>query len=315
MSLRRRIVPVLAVPLLLLATAASQPFPRSIPLPLDFAPEGIAVGTGTTFYTGSLIDGDIYRGDLRTGEGAVLVDQADGQAVGMKVDERRDRLFVAGGFTGRGLVYDTDDGSTVAGYFFGSDAFVNDVALGKDAAYFTDSFNPRIYRVPIAADGTLGPTETITVTGPASPIVEGIGLNGIDVTPDGDTLIVGNTGLDAVFTVDPDTGVSSPIVIPGGPLPDSNDGILLHGKVLWIVANFSNTVLKVRLSPDLASGRIVDTLTNDDVDGLFRVPTTLAMHGNRLVLVNARFDIGFPPPFGPGWPPGTDFDVVQVDKP
>jgi hypothetical protein len=29
-------------------------------------------------------------------------------------------------------------------------------------------------------------------------------------------------------------------------------------------------------------------------------------------LVNARFDLGLPPPFGPGAPPGTEYDVVVV---
>ena len=30
--------------------AAAAPFPSSVPLPVDFQPEGIAVGTGSTFY-------------------------------------------------------------------------------------------------------------------------------------------------------------------------------------------------------------------------------------------------------------------------
>ena len=45
------------------------------------------------------------------------------------------------------------------------------------------------------------------------------------------------------------------------------------------------------------------------------MPTAVAEDGDRLALINARFDLGFPPPFGPGAPPGTDFDVVQLKKP
>jgi hypothetical protein len=30
-----------------------------------------------------------------------------------------------------------------------------------------------------------------------------------------------------------------------------------------------------------------------------------------LAAVNAKFDLGFPPPIGPGAPPGTPFDVIQ----
>lgn len=312
MKFRRRLLPGLIVPAVALTIAASSPFPSSIPLPVDFAPEGIAVGTGSTFYTGSLWDGDIYRGDLRSGTGSIFIDEASGQAVGLKVDERNRRLLVAGGATGQGIVYDTRTGNRVATYVFTAPGagFINDVAVARDAAYFTDSFSPAIYRVPIAPSGTLGPAETITVTGPASP-VEGIGLNGIDVTPNGKTLIVVNSGLGGVFTVDPRTGTSEQIDIPGDPLPQSPDGILLEGRTLWIVANFSNTVLEVRLAPDLSSGQVVDTITSD----LFRVPTTVASHGNKLALVNARFDLGVPPPFGTGAPPGTDYDVVLVDKP
>ena len=73
----------------LAAPAGAQPFPDSIPLPDDFAPEGIATGAGTTFYAGSLTLGDIYRGDLRTGEGGVFIDAPAGRsAVGLKADRR-----------------------------------------------------------------------------------------------------------------------------------------------------------------------------------------------------------------------------------
>jgi len=42
------------------------------------------------------------------------------------------------------------------------------------------------------------------------------------------------------------------------------------------------------------------------------VPTGGALNGDRLALVNSRFDLGFPPPLGPGAPPGTEFNVVQI---
>ncbi len=197
-------------------------------------------------------------------------------------------------------------------------SLINDVAVTRDTAYFTNTASPELYKVPIAADGDVGKPETIKVTGPASPVVEGFGLNGIDVSPDGDTLIVSHTGLGAIFTVDPESGKSRKIVVPGGPLPESVDGILLDkdggDEVLWVVANFSNTVLKLQLEDDYSSAEIDDVLTNDDVEGLFRVPTTVAEHGDELVLVNGRFDLGLPPPFGTGAPEGTAYDVVVVDK-
>ena len=44
-------------------------FPQVISLPNGFRPEGISAGRGTSFYVGSLVDGAIYRGDVRTGAG------------------------------------------------------------------------------------------------------------------------------------------------------------------------------------------------------------------------------------------------------
>jgi sugar lactone lactonase YvrE len=312
----------LAAPALVLAMAASSPFPASVPLPDDFSPEGIAVGTGSTFYVGSLADGDIYRGDLRSGGGAVLVDAPPGRtAVGLKVDEPHHRLFVAGGLTGHGYVYDTRDGSSLADIQLApagpaGSVIINDVVVTKGGAYFTDSANPVLYKVPIAADGTLGPPQSIVVTGPAAAKIDVFNLNGIDATPNGDTLVVVHTPLGALFTVDPRTGASRKIELTGGSLvPGTPDGILLDGNTVWVVENFANQVAEVRLSPDLSTGQIASRITNADVAGRFRIPTTVAEHGNRLAVVNARFDVGLPPPLGSGVPAGTDYDVVLVSKP
>jgi hypothetical protein len=305
--------------MIVLTAMGGSSFPASVPLPDDFAPEGIAVGTGSTFYVGSLIDGDIYRGDLRSGRGSIFVDVDERQAVGLKVDQPHRRLFVAGGFTGRGFVYDTRDGSTVADVVFAppGSALVNDVVVTKGGAYFTDSFNPVLYRVPMAPDGTLGPPESVTIEGPAAAVIAGVpNLNGIDATANGDTLVVAHSELGALFTIDPATGQSRQIALIGGSLtPGTPDGILLDGRSLWVVENFANRLVEVRLSPDLSSGRVASVLTNDDVGRLFRVPATVAGHGDRLAVVNARFDQGLPPPFGSGAPPGTDYDVAVVRKP
>ncbi|MFF0269129.1 hypothetical protein [Kribbella sp. NPDC004536] len=298
-----------------LTVAAAAPFPASIALPNDFQPEGLAVGPESTFYTGSITTGDIYRGSLRSGKGAVFVDAPPGRsATGMKVEASAQRLWVAGGFGGHAYVYSTRDGSTLANLVLstGAGTLINDVMVTNRAAYFTDSFRPVLYQVPIGPGGRIGSPRTIPLTGPAAFIGDFPNLNGIAAPSDGHVLIVGHSSQAALYLVDPRTGSSRPLPLTGGALtPGTPDGILLDGRILWVVQNFANQLVKIELAPDLSTGRIVGVTTN----ALFRVPTAIGADGHRLALVNARFDLGFPPPLGPGAPPGTDFNVVQLNKP
>src|SRR3954465_3154808 len=98
------------------APAAQQAFPEVIQLPRGFQPEGIEVGKGTTFYVGSVANGAIYRGDLRTGAGAILGPGETGKAAtGIELDNRN-RLWVAGAGTGKAYVYDARNGTLIRTY-------------------------------------------------------------------------------------------------------------------------------------------------------------------------------------------------------
>lgn len=305
----RRTLIVLSASLLALMLAlpgvAAKPFPETLPLPDGFQPEGIEIGPGTTFYVGSIPTGAIYRGDLRTGEGALLVQPTEGRAaIGLGLDPGSERLFVAGGPTGQGYVYDTATGAEIAVYQLteASETFVNDVVVTDDAAYFTDSRQPVIYRVAIGPDGVPGTeVKTIALGGDFEFVPGAFNLNGIDATPDGETLIVVSSALGALYTVDPTTGVASQIDL-GGAVMTNGDGILLDGKTLYVVQNQLNQIAVIRLALDLSAGEVVGLITDDN----FRVPTTIAEFGNLLYAVNARF--GTPPT------PTTDYDVVQVRK-
>ena len=301
------LAPLIALP----AAAAQHPFPTSVPLPDDFQPEGIAVGYGNTFYVGSMWDGDIYRGNLRTGDGGVFIDVSGRQALGMKFDRRRHLLFVAGGFNGHAYVYDNRTGSTVADFTLGTpgSTVVNDVALIRHAAYFTDSFAPVIYKIPVWRHG-FGAPKVINVTGPAGASTPGtFGLNGIASIWNGRRLLVDHSDQGILAVVNPRTGTSKQVDITGGALVAGDaDGLVLRGRTAWVVQNFDDSVAKVRLSHTFTAGRLVKTIT----DPMFETPTGGALSGNRLALVNSRFDLGFPPPIGPGAPPGTTFDVVQI---
>jgi sugar lactone lactonase YvrE len=290
---------VLSIPAVV---SAATPFPPKIPLPDGFQPEGIAIGRGTTFYVGSIPTGAVYRGDLRTGEGAVLVPGATGRAaIGVAVDQR-DRLFVAGGPTGMAFVYDAADGLLLRSYELapGPDpTFVNDVVVTRDAAWFTDSLRHVLYRIAIAGGGRLAlSADTVPLSGDFRP-VDGFNLNGIEATPDGGTLVVVQSPTGMVFTVDPATGATHLIDLGNAALVNG-DGLLLHGRTLYVVQNRLNRIAVVLLAPDLASGTVSGYLTDPDLD----VPSTIDRFGNRLYAVNARF--GTPPQ------PSTAYDVVQV---
>lgn len=281
------------------AAAAGSAFPDRLPLPDGWLPEGIATGTGTTIYSGSRADGSVWRGDLRTGEGEVLVDVDGRFAVGMKVD--RGLLFVAGGPTGDAYVYDARTGEEVAVLDLTDDpSFVNDVTVTRDAAYFTDSQAAVLYRVALGPGGApTGEVDVLPLTGDWEQVA-GFNANGIAATPDGGSLLVINSTTGILYSVDPASG-EAVAVDTGGASLTSGDGILLQGPTLYVVRNSLDEVVELRMSPDLLSAEHVATLTDPDFD----VPTTLAMHGSRLYAVNARFST---PPT-----PSTEYDIVLVD--
>jgi sugar lactone lactonase YvrE len=274
-------------------------------LPGATSAEGIAAGRGATFYAGDLFAGDIFRGNLQRGTAERFIDAPTGRmAVGMAVSVAHQLLFVAGGFTGQAYVYDTRSGATVASYQFGAPAssLINDVALTKDGAWFTDSFQARLYFVPVSHTGVPGPTfRTLGLSGPAATLIGNgaVNLNGIQATPNGKTLIVAHSANAQLDTVDPATGASA--TIAGVSVPNV-DGIVLEAGRLWAVQNFSNQIARIRLAPDLASGAVERVITSD----LFQVPTTAARFGRRLAVVNAKFDTGIPPI-------ADQYEVILVD--
>jgi len=281
--------------------AAAAHAESQIVLPGATSAEGIASGAGSTFYAGDLFSGDIFRGDVQRGTAEKFIDNPPGRnALGLRVDLADGLLFVAGGFDGRAYVYDLTSGATLATYQFSTDpSVINDVALTPTGAWFTNSFQPVLYFVPIVG-GRPGPFTTLHLSGPAGEVTPGFNNNGIQATADGSTLVVAHTDQGALNAVDPLTGASR--TIAGVSVPNV-DGILLEGRRLFAVQNNNNQIAEVRLSGDLSSGSITKVVTS----GAFEVPTTVARFGDRLAAVNAKFDTGFPPT-------AKSFEVVVVDR-
>ena len=301
---RLALVASLAALLSTASAGANSKFPDRIDLPLGFFPEGIDIARGGTFYVGSIPTGAVYRGDVRTGQGDVLVPGVAGRmAIGIDVD-RRGRIFVAGGPTGMAFVYDADTGAELVSYELTPTTpptFVNDVVVTKDGAYFTDSFKPFLYRVPIERNGELGTTSEAIPLGGDITYQADFNVNGIEATPNGKTLVIVQSNTGFLFTVDPATGVADRIDLGGATLP-GGDGLLLDGKTLYVVQGSSNQVAVVALDPGLSSGSVVGSIKSPSFD----VPTTIAEFGNRLYAANARFTT---PPT-----PTTEYWITRVRK-
>jgi sugar lactone lactonase YvrE len=299
MMRRAAILAIAAAALLApIATAGHDRGQGSIALPDEFRPEGIATGKHSTFYVGSIPLGAVYRGSYRTGEGAVLVPPHPGRNhVGLKADTRNRLLFVAGGGSKGIYVYDAKTGADVAAYSLPDAGFVNDVALTRRAAYFTDSQVQQLYRVPIGRHGELGEVERIPLTGDLQ-YVAGFNLNGIDATRDGRTLIAVQSVNGKLFRIDARSGETREIALHQ---PVTNgDGILLRCGKLFVVRNRENRIAVVDLDRRLRSGTVVRHLTDPRLD----VPTTIAPFGKSVYAVNARFDR----------PDDSEDDVLRIAK-
>ncbi len=281
---------------------AAQPFPDVIQLPGGYFPEGIAVGDGHTAYVGSLVDGAIRQVDLRSGETIELVAGGAGRiAVGMDYDRSTGNLFVAGGPDGNAYVYDGSDGDAVAVVNLTSFGFVNDVIVTNEAAYFTDSFAPNLYVLPLSPNGEIaGPASAVPLSGDFRFEPGQFNANGVVANRSGDTLIVVNSFFGELYTVDPATGIASLIDLGGTAV--NGDGLVLAGRTLYAVEGSKNQVTEISLTPDWSSGTIVGALTS----AAFDVPTTAARFGNSLYAVNAKF--GTPPL------PTTPYEVVELTR-
>ena len=305
--------------------------PAHLDLPNGFRPEGIATGARHTAYLGSLVDGDIYALDLHSGEGEVVSQGPGTPSVGLKLSH--DLLYVSGGSAGNARVVDVRTGTVLATYPLapaGTPSFINDVVLTEKWAWFTDSLDNAVYRVPLADDGghhghhsggdhhrghghghghghehghghSLPGQDEVQKVDLTGAWVQGSGnnANGITATPDGRALLVVNSSNGVLYRVEKD-GVATAVDL-GGYVLTAGDGLLLEGRRLYAVQNRLNQVAVIDLAQDGRSGRLAETLTSPDFD----VPTTVARSGGDLYLPNARFTT---PPTAdtPYWVTGID---------
>ena len=223
----------------------------------------------------------------------------------MKVDNRG-RLFVAGGRTGKAYVYNAETGADIALYTLATGTtFINDVIVTGDAAWFTDSSNAFLYKVPINSDGSLaaqGAVVALPLSGDIHFVPGQTNSNGIAATPDGSVLIIVQSNTGKLFTVNPADGTTKEILL-GTDNVINGDGILLQGQTLFVVQNQQNVIAVISLSQDFATGTVTQRVSNPAFD----VPTTVAASDGSLYLVNARFGVANPDT--------AAYSVVRINKP
>jgi len=280
---------------------SARPFAKTVPALTGAPPEGFTIGRGSIAYNGS-VDGSIYKVDLRSGEGEVLVPAEPGfdiftqcYKLGMRVDRRSNYLFVAGCLGGNAYVFDAETGDEIMNYEL-APAFstvINDLAITREAVYFTDFTQPFLYRLPLAGNGRLPPESAVMALPLSGDFVADdptcCAGNGIVATPDGETLIVGNSNNAQIYKVDPATGHADRIDV-NPPLVGFIDGIVLRQGKLYVLTpsgdgSGGDWVQVVALDKDMLTGTVVQVITDPDMDGV----ASGAFFGNSLYVNNARY--------------------------
>lgn len=291
---------------------------RQFTMPGDSVyPEGVSYDPTTgNFYVSATGDGTLFVGNVNGPDELTVFSEGglDGRttAVGTKVDGEGN-LWVAGGATGQIFVYDTADGSLVASFTAPDAGFINDMAITDDGVYFTDSWNPILWRVTDLTQGEAEPW--LDFTGTAINYVDGLNLNGIVATEDGSTLIVVHSEEGELYRID----VASQDVsrIDTGTIPLTfGDGMVLIDNTIYVLRNAWWELVEIELSEDYTIGT-GGAVTYSE---FFIYPTTLAFTGNTFLVVNSQFNNDGQPtlPFtlaqipAPGLPI-TSEDVIDVE--
>jgi hypothetical protein len=278
-------------------------WPDLIPIAVGMEAEGIELGRdldvfiGAVAYTGNLTHaGTIYRANLRTGEGEILVPPTGKPIAGLSYDERTDYLYGATGFSAgfsgpwweQGIrVYAGTSGRLLAEIIFGDDILINDVLVTDKAVYCTDSVNPALYKVALEDNGRVfsSEAEKIELTGfemdPA-----GLNANGLAGDFGGKELVVINISTGVLYLVDTATGVATPVDIQGEEqLFPNGDGLHLDGRTLYIMQNFAQKIAVVELSDDLTQGTFAKNILSDK----FAIPTTITGYGDCIYAINTHY--------------------------
>ncbi len=263
--------------------------------------EGVAVA-GDTYYVTGFGSGKIYRGDLD--EPAAVAEafiDATGPFEGLGgIKVVGERLIVA---RSAGVsLFDRQTGALVATWSGVAGTNINDIAIAPNGdAYITDSELPMLYRIPAAelrhpsAGGHDLPVFLEWPDPPYSDYVTGfIEANGVVATPDGKFVLVVHYSDGILFRVRVADKQVRQVDLGGYRLVSGDGMVLTNDRVLYVVRPFGSLVAKLRLDSRYDRGRLLSQTT----DPTFHGPTTAAIAGDRLLVVNSQFS---GPPPAPPW--------------
>src|SRR4051812_8738367 len=272
--------------------------PSSVDLPVGTQPEGITSGPGATFYVGSVADGRIVTGSLRSGvERTLLAPAADRSLRGLYFDHRTGLVWAVGsvGKVGHVWAVDARTGHVVSDTVVPGAGFLNDLVVTRDAVWVTDSGVGRLTVVRLTRHGrpTGASARFLELTGEWPPSPDGtFNANGIRKFPNG-PIVLNNSRVGHLWEVDPRSGDTRAIPVTGGPPITSGDGLERVGTTFYNVRGSGpQDVSVVRLRRDGARlrGRWIATLTSASLD----VPSTAPAALGSLWVVNARFGVPSP---------------------
>ena len=254
--------------------------------------EGIGVDerAGVFYVSATNRDGTIYRGRVGARDQVLEVWQpptAGDNGRGIDVD-REGRVYVAGGPTAEVRVFDRRGRKLAELPTGAAGSFLNDVWVGHDgAAYVTDSSLPLIWRVSERRgqwriERWLDVSGTITYT----PALTDFDLGGIVTTKDTLLTTQGTTG--QLWRIDLRTRRIAEVDLGGVRLTNA-DGIVLRGRTLWVVQNFSRQITRLKLRHDFTRATVEHVLPTP-ADRTF---TTAKLAHGSLLVVDSKF--GFPP--------------------
>jgi sugar lactone lactonase YvrE len=297
---------LLALLVLLVAAPAAVALPKEYILPgNETFPEGVTVWPGTDqFFVTSTTDGTVFRGSLGRAKPKVFLEPGkNGRLLANGIHASRDKLVVTGSLTNRLFVYALPSGRLIRRFTTGEGGLVNDATVAPNGdVYATDSNRGLLFRVSAKTlEKRKGAFQPLAPFVDLSNTPVGLYANGLVPVGKRYMLVVGTVS-GALVRVDLKTKAVRQVNLHGASLP-VGDGLARDGRTLYAV-NSTNRVTQLKLSKNWLSARVQRQIT----DPRFKFPTTVAIAGKRLLVVNGQLSQR-------GRNPSLPFTVSAVKRP